>query len=185
MFLLCLQRGRQNGEQVKTAWSLQNIGDTLIFQGNLLESQTYVEEALELFEKVGTPIGKLWSMDSLSRIAIGLGQGERARELAHAAAQLAHEIHWVSWLKKRDALLQRLHSKITTSTAEVQSFHEPLSERELQVLRLLKSELSGPAIAEQLVVSLNTVRYHTKNIYRKLGAGTRLEAIQRAKEMGL
>jgi LuxR family maltose regulon positive regulatory protein len=36
-----------------------------------------------------------------------------------------------------------------------------------------------------LVVSLNTVRYHTKNIYRKLGAGTRLEAIQRAKELGL
>ena len=47
---------------------------------------------------------------------------------------------------------------------------EPLSERELEVLRLLGTELSGPEIADRLSVSLNTVRTHTKNIYGKLGA---------------
>ena len=62
---------------------------------------------------------------------------------------------------------------------------DPLSDRELDVLRLLASELSGPDIARHLVVSLNTVRTHTKNIYAKLGVGSRREAVRRADELGL
>ena len=55
---------------------------------------------------------------------------------------------------------------------------EPLSERELDVLRLLRSELDGPAIARELVVSLNTVRTHTQNVYAKLGVNSRRAAVQ-------
>jgi LuxR family maltose regulon positive regulatory protein len=62
---------------------------------------------------------------------------------------------------------------------------EPLSERELEVLRLLRSELSGPDMARELVVSLNTLRTHTKNIYAKLGVTSRLAALRRAEELGL
>jgi LuxR family maltose regulon positive regulatory protein len=62
---------------------------------------------------------------------------------------------------------------------------EPLSDRELEVLRLLRSELSGPEIAQQLVVSLNTLRTHTKNIFTKLGINNRRAAIRRAEELGL
>jgi LuxR family maltose regulon positive regulatory protein len=62
---------------------------------------------------------------------------------------------------------------------------EPLSERELDVLRLLRSELDGPDIARELVVSLNTMRTHTKNIYAKLGVGNRRAAVRRADELGL
>src|SRR5690606_1926666 len=62
---------------------------------------------------------------------------------------------------------------------------DELSSRELDVLRLLRSELSGPDIARELIVSLNTVRTHTKNIYAKLGVGNRREAIRRADELGL
>ena len=62
---------------------------------------------------------------------------------------------------------------------------DPLSDRELGVLRLLASELSGPDIARHLFVSLNTVRTHTKNIYAKLGVGNRREAVRRADELGL
>jgi LuxR family maltose regulon positive regulatory protein len=62
---------------------------------------------------------------------------------------------------------------------------EPLSERELEVLRLLRSELSGPEIARELVVSLNTLRTHTKNIFSKLGVNNRRAAIHRAEELGL
>jgi LuxR family maltose regulon positive regulatory protein len=60
-----------------------------------------------------------------------------------------------------------------------------LSPRELEVLRLLRSELSGPDIARELVVSLNTMRTHTKSIYTKLGATNRREAVRRAAELGL
>jgi LuxR family maltose regulon positive regulatory protein len=62
---------------------------------------------------------------------------------------------------------------------------EPLSDRELEVLRLLASDLSGPDIANELVVSLNTMRTHTKNIYAKLGVNSRREAVHRAGELGL
>jgi LuxR family transcriptional regulator, maltose regulon positive regulatory protein len=62
---------------------------------------------------------------------------------------------------------------------------EPLSEREIDVLRLLRSDLDGPDIARELVVSLNTVRTHTKNIYAKLGVTSRRAAVRRAEELGL
>lgn len=62
---------------------------------------------------------------------------------------------------------------------------ETLSARELDVLRLLQSELSGPDLARTLAVSLNTLRTHTKNIYSKLGVGTRRAAVRRASELGL
>ena len=62
---------------------------------------------------------------------------------------------------------------------------EPLSDREQEVLRLLGTELSGPEIARELVVSLNTVRSHTKSIYTKLGVNTRRTAVRRAQELGL
>ncbi len=62
---------------------------------------------------------------------------------------------------------------------------EPLSDRELEVLKLLRTELSGPEIAQQLIVSLNTLRTHTKNIYSKLGVNHRRAAVRRAEELGL
>ncbi|HEX9064929.1 MAG TPA: LuxR C-terminal-related transcriptional regulator [Streptosporangiaceae bacterium] len=62
---------------------------------------------------------------------------------------------------------------------------DPLSERELDVLRLLASDLDGPAIARQLMVSVNTMRTHTKNIYAKLAVTSRRAAVRRAAELGL
>jgi LuxR family maltose regulon positive regulatory protein len=66
-----------------------------------------------------------------------------------------------------------------------QTLLDPLSDRELDVLRLLTSELDGPSIARELVVSLNTVRTHTKHIYTKLGVNNRRAAIRRAHQLGL
>jgi LuxR family maltose regulon positive regulatory protein len=62
---------------------------------------------------------------------------------------------------------------------------DPLSARELEVLRLLDGEQTGPEIARALVLSLNTVRTHTKSIYAKLGVGSRRAAVRRAAELGL
>ena len=66
-----------------------------------------------------------------------------------------------------------------------QALVEPLSERELEVLRLLSTDLSGPDIARELVVSLHTVRSHTKNVYAKLGVNDRRAAVRRAAELDL
>lgn len=62
---------------------------------------------------------------------------------------------------------------------------DPLSPRELDVLRLLGSELTGPQIAATLFVSVNTLRTHTKRIFTKLDVTTRAAAVRRAREHGL
>jgi LuxR family maltose regulon positive regulatory protein len=62
---------------------------------------------------------------------------------------------------------------------------EPLTERELTVLRFLQSVLSNEEIASKLFVSVNTLKTHVRNIYRKLGVGRRREAVRRARELHL
>jgi LuxR family maltose regulon positive regulatory protein len=95
-------------------------------------------------------------------------------------------MHSGTWAFKTNELLRQIDPfSSQTSSEKGNEGNESFSPRELEILQLLKSDLNGPAIAQRLVVSLNTIRYHTKNIYRKLGAGTRLEALQRARELGL
>ncbi|PKO14093.1 MAG: helix-turn-helix transcriptional regulator [Chloroflexi bacterium HGW-Chloroflexi-10] len=65
------------------------------------------------------------------------------------------------------------------------SMIEPLSQRELDILRLFRTELSGPEIAHELVIALSTVRTHTKSIYGKLNVNSRRGAVKRAIELGL
>jgi LuxR family maltose regulon positive regulatory protein len=62
---------------------------------------------------------------------------------------------------------------------------DPLSDRELEVLRLLDGDLTGPEIARQLYVSLNTLRTHTKRIFTKLDVNNRSAAVRRGHQLGL
>ncbi len=62
---------------------------------------------------------------------------------------------------------------------------EPLSPRELEVLRLLAQGLSNPRIAEALIVSVGTVKTHTHNIFAKLGAANRTQAVRLAQALRL
>ncbi|MFZ0547936.1 MAG: LuxR C-terminal-related transcriptional regulator [Candidatus Promineifilaceae bacterium] len=66
-----------------------------------------------------------------------------------------------------------------------QSLIDPLTDRELEILTLIAAGLKNKEIAEQLVISLNTVLYHIKNIYSKLGVNKRTLAIAKAKELNL
>jgi LuxR family maltose regulon positive regulatory protein len=62
---------------------------------------------------------------------------------------------------------------------------EPLTERELEVLRLLPTHLSSTEIAEELLISVHTARFHIKNIYGKIGVHSRADAVARARDLGL
>jgi LuxR family maltose regulon positive regulatory protein len=74
----------------------------------------------------------------------------------------------------------------TTGSGETpQALVDPLSQRELEVLRLLGGDLTGPQIAKELFVSLNTLRTHTKRIFTKLEVTTRVAAVRRARDLGL
>ena len=115
------------------------------------------------------PEGYIW---------IFAAEGPPMAALLDAAARGDIAPHYVRRLLK--AVGQTGSSMRTT-----QALVEPLSERELEVLRLLATDLSGPDIARELVVSLHTVRSHTKNVYAKLGVNDRRAAVRRAGELDL
>jgi LuxR family maltose regulon positive regulatory protein len=85
--------------------------------------------------------------------------------------------------------LRRLRAGLGTAVSSpertARAMVEPLSSRERDVLRLLGTDLTGPEIARELVVSLNTVRTHTKNLYMKLGVNDRRAAVRRAHDLDL
>jgi LuxR family transcriptional regulator, maltose regulon positive regulatory protein len=87
------------------------------------------------------------------------------------------------------ALLARIRDlvsgRISGSSARGASALEPLSERELRVLRYLPTHLSAPEIAAELSIATSTVKTHMRSLYGKLGVHSRAEAVQAARELGL
>ena len=133
-----------------------------------------------------------------------LGESVRAEEALDQALKLAETTGVVRFFAdegkpmqvllvtaaKSSAVAERLLANFSgdqppSATTGATALAESLSERELDVLRLLGSELSGPEIASRLFVSLNTVRTHTKNIYSKLGVNNRRSAVRRAAELNI
>jgi LuxR family maltose regulon positive regulatory protein len=62
---------------------------------------------------------------------------------------------------------------------------EPLTERELEVLSLIAEGLSNQEVSQRLFISLATVKWHTSNIYGKLGVKNRTQAIAQARALGI
>jgi LuxR family maltose regulon positive regulatory protein len=129
--------------------------------------------------------GAIASLDAAVAIAepagyvrVFLDEGRSMTALLKAAAKRSGASSYLQ-------MLARAASGGPDRAPDQQGLVEPLSQRELDVLRLLRSDLSGPEIANELVVSLNTLRTHTKSIYAKLGVTSRRSAVRRAEELGL
>lgn len=82
-------------------------------------------------------------------------------------------------------LLSEFNTDIGISPDSQQPLIDPLTARELQVLRLMADGLSNQAIANRLVVAVGTIKTHTASLYRKLGVINRTEAVARATALGL
>jgi len=141
-------------------------------QGNRPQALAALERALALAEPEGY-------------VRIFVDEGEAMRLLIEK--QLRNRDYPLS--DYVDKLLAAFTQPVATPKSAIihqkSDMIEPLSERELEVLKLLRSELSGPEIAGQLIVSLNTLRTHTNNIYNKLGVNNRRAAVHRAEELDL
>ena len=83
------------------------------------------------------------------------------------------------------SLLSQFDREPGIPSASQQPLIEPLTDRELQVLRLMVDGLSNQEIANQLVVALGTVKTHSASMYRKLNVASRSQAAARARELGL
>ncbi len=147
------------------------LTQTLVHQAQGKQPQALItlERALALAE----PEGYL-------RIFVDEGKPMRALLEKH----LSNRDHPLNgYVERILTVFQQLESKTENQKSKI--LVEPLSEREMEVLQLLRSELSGPEIARRLIVSLNTLRTHTKNIFNKLGVNNRRAAIRRAEELDL
>ncbi|MEU5881400.1 LuxR C-terminal-related transcriptional regulator [Spirillospora sp. NPDC047279] len=123
------------------------------------------------------------SLLALAGLELDMGDPERARVLLEQTGELLtppadDHAHLTARLADTE---RRLAELTRTSRMTV----EPLTEREEAVLRMLPGGLSQRDIGERLFVSINTVKSHTRAIYRKLGATSRGDAVRRARERGI
>jgi LuxR family maltose regulon positive regulatory protein len=82
-------------------------------------------------------------------------------------------------------LLAAFDAEVALTPSAMDALVEPLTERELEVLRLIVAGLSNPDIAEDLFIAVSTVKSHVNHIYGKLGVENRVQAINRARSLGL
>ena len=154
-----------------------SVIEILVLQARARHARRDVAGALAPLERA---VG-LAEPEGYARVFIGEG-----RPLASLLGTLT-ETH-PSWdyarrLLDASAVGKPASGRQTTPVAD--GLIEPLSDRELDVLRLLATDLDGPAIARELVVSLNTLRTHTRHIYAKLGVTSRRAAVRRAEQLNL
>jgi LuxR family transcriptional regulator, maltose regulon positive regulatory protein len=136
-------------------------------QGDRELAQRHAERALDLAEPEGVRLSLATAMDALDPVL------HRLLRVGTAHRSLIGEV------------FELARSGTAVSPVAVAPLDEPLSRRELIVLRYLPTLLSSAEIAGELFLSVNTVKSHLKGIYRKLGVGNRRMAVERARDLGL
>jgi LuxR family maltose regulon positive regulatory protein len=160
---------------------LGSVIEILVLQALAHHTQVDLQAALEFLRKALT----LAEPEGYIRMFIDEG-ADMAELLREAAADKIVPDYTGRLLSAFDAAAQGTEGKAPYSDSPAStSLIEPLSQRELDILRLFKTELSGPEIAQELVIALSTVRTHTKSIYSKLNVNSRRAAVNRAIELGL
>jgi LuxR family maltose regulon positive regulatory protein len=142
---------------------LQAIGNQM--HGDIPAALVPLQRALTLAEGEGY-------------VRMFVDEGRPMAVLLHAATKRRIALNYVHHL------LQAFGTAADSAPVQ-QPLSEPLSDRERDVLRLLGTDLDGPAVARALMVSLSTLRTHTRSIYTKLEVNSRRAAVRRAEELQL
>jgi LuxR family maltose regulon positive regulatory protein len=137
-------------------------------QDNITEALNALEEALSLAEPGGY-------------VRIFVDEGQAMARLLYQAAERGIMPEYVGRLL---AAFPDVKASSTSLVSRAEGV-EPLSERELEVLRLIADGLSNREIAHKLVLSLNTVKGHAYKIYAKLGVNSRTRAVAKARGLGI
>jgi len=174
-------------------------------QGPLHEAGRLLERLQHAAEEGGRTGSVIEILVLLARAHQASGEVLAALDSVHTALTLAEDEGYVRVFVDEGAPMESLLRAVATREAAptyvgrllaalsatgdrrpvTPGLIEQLSERELEVLRLLGTDLDGPAIARELFVSINTMRTHTKSIFAKLGVNNRRAAVSRALELDL
>jgi LuxR family maltose regulon positive regulatory protein len=168
----------------QVSFAFTALGESEFDAGNVSRGVAILEEGLLLRRKVANvnPWPTIYHLLAMGRVLTSAGDLSRARQLLDEAGQMLTSFPGEPGVMR--ARLARARAALRRRT-EPATVLEPLTHRELEILRLLQTPMSLAALAAQLYVSLNTVKTHVQAIYRKLGATTRTEAIRIARQQSL
>jgi LuxR family maltose regulon positive regulatory protein len=179
--MIANERGLGADPRSSSVWLA--LGSVLVANGELRAGHEAMERALRL--RRGGPRLSPWPtlevLLALAPVRFTLGDADGAASLLAEVRAILADLPDAGNLGRR---LEEIRRQLEVSGRKL-AFGEALTDRELAVLKLLPSQLSQRAIAAELFLSLNTVKSHSRAIYRKLGASSREEAIERAKELAL
>jgi len=151
--------------------------------GRLAGADAEAVQALGLLRR-GWPIFVAAALPAQAAIKHKLGDRNAAQELLREARRIVRDCPDPGIVPELiDTAERRLRRPPARRGAGPAA--EPLTDREAAILRMLASQLSQREIGQELFVTLNTVKFHTRSIFRKLGVSTRAEAVARARELGL
>lgn len=141
-------------------------------QGDVRKALSYLQEALCLAQPGGY-------------VRTFMEGGNAVRDLLRLALRQDKDSQYIVGLLREFEMQEDELKEEKTSQGQTQLLVEPLSERELEVLRLMAAGKSNSEIAEELVVTLNTVKKHSSHIYGKLGVSSRSAAVAYARKLDL
>jgi LuxR family maltose regulon positive regulatory protein len=149
-------------------------------EGNIIEAQEFAEAALAIAEEVGLEEHPECAVAHLvlARLYDEAGRHDQAATHLDRGTELAGRIPYEP--RRLMAAAAHQHRRPISARGRTRAPVD-LTERELEVLRLLASQLSQPEIASTLFVSINTLKTHTRAIYQKLGVSARHSAIEQAR----
>ena len=179
---LALLEARELGKTFSAGAGHLALGVALGAGGALAEAETEIELGAKLREASGPTIWHAHALVFLARARLARGNLEGARQ-SLSAAQL--EVGSLADVGIVSSLLDDTKRRLEAGIRRPVKAGEELSERELVILRLLAAGLTKPEIARELYIAYNTVKTHTRTIYRKLDASTREDAVARARELKL
>jgi LuxR family maltose regulon positive regulatory protein len=153
--------------------------EILALQALAFQARGDLDRALTTLERSLTPA------ESGGFVRVFVDEGPPMAHLLHQAAARGIAPDYTRRLLAAFPVVETTEAGPSETPAPSSELIEPLSERELQVLRLVADGLTNQEIASRLFLSLNTVKSHTRNIHGKLGVHSRTQAVARARQLGL
>jgi LuxR family transcriptional regulator, maltose regulon positive regulatory protein len=160
------------------------LGRVLIDEGDLTSGIVHLEKALAIRSSYPqlSPWPTLQILVDLAPAQFALGDRPGAEVLMQRARAIL-DFHPDAGILADQVV--RLERSLAPAAQRPALFGERLTDRELSVLRLLPSHLTHREIGESLFISLNTVKSHVRTIYQKLTVSARIDAVNKARELGL
>lgn len=176
-------------EHYQTALAHVVLGKVSFGQGDFQQAEAELDRGIELARRVTQSQQPHVLCDGLlarADLARAHGEVSRAEELRREARQLVEDHADLGIAATALARTRHQPSAVEQQAIPHRSrLPEPVTERELDVLRLLETDLTRREIASELYVSFNTVASHLRSIYRKLGTSSRQQTTTRARKLGL